>query len=580
MQLSQKKLTTALFIIIASIAIATYFSSFSNGFTHFDDHIQVTENQDIINLNWQKIKTIFSSTYVGMYQPFSTFIYALLIGFFGMKAEVFHFFSFLLHLCNAYLVFKILQQFVKNEAVILLLCSVFLLHPMQVESVSWISATSNIIFTFFYLLAFLNFIKNYTKHSFQTTAFLLFILACLSKASAVSFPLLIFTYLLIYQKESWQKAFLNTLPYLIISIAIGIVTILGRESAEHLTDLSLSYSILERFLIVCYTIVFYPIQFLLPFNLSPFYSFPNKLNGGFPIIYYAAPFILAAFIFLIYKFRKNQKVLFGAFFYLITIAAVLQLIPVGSQITTDRYVYLSSIGFLFILAPIFSAIKSSKILYTSTLILALGLGFYSYNRTKVWESDHTIWTDVIKKDENVAQAWNNKGILAEKEGNLADAERFYSRAIQLNPKYADPYSNRGNIYAYQGKTEAALKDFNTALALKPNHADALFNRANEFIKIGDFNTALEDLNASIAIKPHSDAYTNRAFVYIQKRKMDLAIEDIEAALKIEPNKAQAYYLRGITKYQTIGVKAACEDFKIAASLGDETAQQAMEQYCK
>ncbi len=580
MLLGQKKSTLALLITIAIIAFAAYFSSFSNGFTHFDDQVQVTENQDIINLTWQKIKTIFNSTYVGMYQPFSTLIYALLIGFFGMKAEAFHLFSFLIHLCNAFLIFKILQKFIQNETVIVLLCSIFLLHPMQVESVSWVSATSNVIFTFFYLAAFLSFIKDYSTNKFQTATFLLFILACLSKATAVSLPIILLAYLIIYQKESWKTSIIKIIPFLIISLSIGIITILGRESAEHLTDLSLSYTILERFLIFCYTIIFYPIQFLLPFNLSPFYSFPNKLNDGFPLIYYLAPIILAALVFLIYKFRKNEKVIFGALFYLITIAPVLQLIPVGSQITTDRYVYLSCIGFLLMLAPILNAIKSTKALQIGTLILALGLGFYSYSRTQVWESDATIWADVIKKDENVAQAWNNKGILAEKEANLADAERFYTRAIQLNSRYADPYSNRGNIYAYQGKTDAALKDFNTALELKPNHPDALFNRANEFIKVGDYNTALEDLNASIAIKPQADALTNRAFVYIQTRKMDLAQADIEAALKIEPNKAQAYYLRGITKYQTISSIAGCDDFKMAASLGDETAKQAVGQYCK
>lgn len=575
-----KKTTTALLIAIAILAIAAYFSSFTNGFTHFDDQVQITENTDIIQLNWQKIKTIFSSTYVGMYQPVSTLFYGLLVGFFGMNPEVFHGFSFLLHLINGWILFSIFKQINVKESVAVLLTAIFVLHPMQVESVSWASATSNVIFTFFYLLAFWNFIQYGRNKSFSTGTFVLFILACLSKATAVSFPVVIFFYLLIWEKENWLKSIKIISPYLLISLAIGIITIISRESAEHLTDLSLSYTALERILIFCYTLIFYPIQFILPLNLSPFYSFPSKINDSFPIIYYIAPVFVLLFSALIYRFRKNQFVLFGAAFYLITIAPVLQLIPVGSQIVTDRYIYLSGIGLLLILIPILSAIKSQKAIQIGTLFIAMGLAFYSYNRTQVWESDATIWADVIEKDENVAQAWNNKGILAESIGNFADAERFYSRAIQLNPRYADPYSNRGNVYAKQGKSQAALNDFNQAIALKPNHADALFNRANEFIKVGDYNTALEDLNASLTIQPKADALTNRALIYIQTRKMELAINDLNQAIAMNPRKAQAYYLRGISKYQTIDSRAGCEDFQIAANLGDEASKQALEQYCR
>ena len=579
MVLIEKKATSAFLIFIAFIALGAYWSSFSNAFTHFDDQIQITENQDIVKMNWDKLKTIFSSTYVGMYQPVSTLIYGLLIGFLGIKPAVFHVFSFLLHLLNGWLLFLLLKQLIKKELYIIPLVGLFVLHPMQVESVSWASATSNIIFTTFYLSAILSFLKN-PKRTFDPSTFSWFIIACLSKATAISLPVVLLAYLVVIKKKSWITSFVQLLPYFLISLLIGTITILSRESAEHLTNLSLSYSIVERGLIFCYTIVFYPLQYVFPLELSTFYSFPNKVNGTFSWIYYAAPFILAGIAFLVYRFRKNQLVLFGALFYIITIGPVLQLIPVGSQVVTDRYVYLSGIGILIALSPLLSLIKQPKALLIASVTCFLGLAFYAQQRTTVWQSDETIWADVLEKDEFVAQAWNNKGITAAKEGKVADAERYYTRAIQLNPQYADPYTNRGNIYAAQGKSEAALKDFNMAIKLKPNHADALFNRANEFIKIGDFNTALEDLNASIAIKPGTDALTNRGLIYIQTQKWELALADLNASLEINPRNTQAYYLRALVKYQTIGATAGCADFQEAANLGDENAKQALMQYCR
>ncbi len=579
MILIEKKSTSAFLIFIALVALGAYWGSFSNAFTHFDDQIQITENQDIVRMNWDKLKTIFSSSYVGMYQPVSTLIYGLLIGFFGIKPAVFHGFSFLLHLLNGWLVFLVLKRLVRKELYIIPLVGLFVLHPMQVESVSWASATSNLIFTAFYLTAILSFLKHPTR-TFDPITFSWFILACLSKATAVSLPVLLLAYLVVIEKKSWITSFVQLLPYFLISLLIGTITILSREGAEHLTNLSLSYSFYERALIFCYTIVFYPLQYLLPLELSAFYSFPNKLNGTFNWIYYAAPFILLAIIFGVYRFRKNKHIVFGSLFYIISIGPVLQLIPVGSQVVTDRYIYLSGIGVLIALYPIIKLIKKPKALLIGSVACFLGLAIYAQQRTTVWQSDEAIWGDVLEKDQYVAQAWNNKGIIAEKEGKIADAERFYTRAIQLNPQYADPYTNRGNIYAAQGKSEAALNDFNQAIRLKPNHADALFNRANEFIKIGDFNTALEDLNASIAVKPQPDALTNRGLIYIQTKKWEKALADLNASLAQNPNNAQAYYLRALVKYQTVDATAGCADFQQAASLGDENAKQALLQYCR
>lgn len=579
MVLIEKRSTAAFLVFIAIIALGAYWSSFSNAFTHFDDQIQITENSDIVKMNWDKLKTIFSSTYVGMYQPVSTLIYGLLIGFFGIKPAVFHVFSFLLHLLNGWLVFLLLKQLIKKELYIIPLVGLFVLHPMQVESVSWASATSNIIFTLFYLTAILSFLKNPSR-TFDPTTFSWFILACLSKATAISLPVVLLTYLIVINKKSWITSFVQLLPYFLISLLIGTITIMSRESAEHMTNLALSYTLVERGLIFCYTVVFYPLQYLFPIELSPFYSFPNKVSGSFGWIYYIAPFILATLIYLVFRFRKKHLVIFGALFYLITIGPVLQLIPVGSQVVTDRYIYLSGIGILIALSPLLGLIKNHKALLIASVTCFLGMAIYAQQRTTVWQNDETIWGDVLAKDEYVAQAWNNKGIIAEKEGKIADAERYYSRAIQLNAQYADPYTNRGNIYAAQGKSEAALKDFNNAIKIKPNHADALFNRANEFIKIGDFNTALEDLNASIAIKPQPDALTNRGLIYIQTKKWEQAMDDLNASLKLNPKNAQAFYLRALVKYQTVDATAGCDDFQQAANLGDENAKQALVQYCR
>ena len=256
---------------------------------------------------------------------------------------------------------------------------------------------------------------------------------------------------------------------------------------------------------------------------------------------------------------------------------MLQFVPFGNQITTDRYIYLPLFGLLLILGSALQKVKESNLLVAAVIPIFI-LTTTSFKRVQIWQNDQTLWESVIETHPTVSQAYNNLGSFALKQNQSQQAFNYFNQAIQIQPNYADAYSNRGNLYAQAGNSSAAIKDFDTAIRLRP-HADAYFNRANEFSNLNRLNEAISDYSESIKLDPRADSYTNRAFAYLKIQKVTLAQQDLKKAQQINPRYARAYFLEGIIE-QNIGNKnAACSAFLKAANLGEANARKTYNQNC-
>ncbi len=556
-----------------------YAPSLKNNFTHLDDQVQVVNNTSIQAFSASNIQQIFSSTSVGMYQPITTLFYAVVYQFFDLNPLGYHLASLLFHLINCLLLYQLFNKIGIHLHLNILLLSIFALHPMQVESIAWVSAFSNLVFSSFYLasfLAYINFIEK-KRNKDWGLAFLFFILACLSKSTAVTLPL-VFIAFDFYRSPSLLKVnWLNKLPFIAISIAIGLITIYSRESAGHLSDLSLQFTGLERIFLISYSVLFYPIKLLFPFQLSAFYPYPELIEGALPLLYYTSFIVLLLFIFLIWKFR-NQQIWFGAAFFFLTLSVVLQFIPVGNQLTTDRYIYLPSIGLLLIVGELLKRYGHKKGILL-LLVVPLFLAFQSRERSKIWSSDQVLWEDVIENHPKVAQAYNNLGSYALLSNQNEEALIHFNKAIELKPYYADAYSNRGNLLAQKGDSKSAIRDYSTAIQLRP-HADAYFNRGNEFSKLGDLNSAISDYSESIALQLTPDAITNRAFAYIKQQKISKGKKDLERSIQQFPQYDRAFYLLGLVYRNEGNQKSACDFFSKASSLGNTQAREFTQQFCQ
>ena len=177
------------------------------------------------------------------------------------------------------------------------------------------------------------------------------------------------------------------------------------------------------------------------------------------------------------------------------------------------------------------------------------------------------WTDpspsISEKELRVETLFGNGNILVML-GQLDDAIRAYSHAIDLNPNHADAYNNRGVAYASKGDFDNAIKDHNTAIKLDPCQAGFYNNRGVAYVDQEDFDNGIQNYNMAIQLDPHyTEAYYNRGIAYAAKDAVDKAIIDYDAAIKLNPHHAEAYNNRGIAYGRKNKLNNAIQDFNMA-----------------
>ena len=128
-----------------------YSRALQNGLTHCDDYDYITKNPFLNDFSWSGIVAIFTSFYECNYHPLTTLAYLLEHTLFGLDPLPYHAFNVLLHVVNTWLVFKLAAQLSGKRITALVVCILFAVHPMHVESVAWASETKDVLYALFYL---------------------------------------------------------------------------------------------------------------------------------------------------------------------------------------------------------------------------------------------------------------------------------------------------------------------------------------------------------------------------------------------------------------------------------------------
>ena len=254
------------------------------------------------------------------------------------------------------------------------------------------------------------------KNKFLIYAFILFLLSLFSKPAAISLaPLLILIHY--YSGRSFAgKAIFEKIPFFIVSIGFGVLTIFSQNSFNALSNISPDFSIIDRIFLISYSSMFYIVKLFYPFRLSAVYYYPELVNGKLPLVYYFAPLGIALIFFLIIKLKKiRHELIFGFIFYFITIALVVQFIPVGFAIAADRYAYVSYIGLFYIPAKLYCDYIDNKFRnFNKTLnhyiifiiIIIAGLfSILSFERNKIWKDGVILFDNVIEQYPTTGHAY-------------------------------------------------------------------------------------------------------------------------------------------------------------------------------
>lgn len=157
--------------------------------------------------------------------------------------------------------------------------------------------------------------------------------------------------------------------------------------------------------------------------------------------------------------------------------------------------------------------------------------------------------------------------------NYSQALAAYDEAIRLNPQLAEAYNNRGIVKYETGQYASAVEDYTAAIRLKSNFVDALNNRGNAYMALNHLNDAAQDLQAALKLNPNSAAgHNNLGSVYYSMKNYDAAIGEYTRAIQLNPNFPEAYYNRAVAHYVQGNLIQSLRDMKEARTLNPTDAE--------
>jgi tetratricopeptide (TPR) repeat protein len=483
-------------------------------FVNWDDDAYVLDNPRIVHLDTRGIQNIFTTFHRGLYKPVTIFSFALDYRLDKLDPAVYHAHNYLLHLVNCVIVLLIMMELGVGPWAALFVGLVFGVHPLQVESVAWISERKELLHAFFGLWAIYLYLRwvNTGKTGFYIAAPFLFAIGLMAKPQGVALPFALILIDWVRARTLERKAVLDKIPFFALAVFFGALALFTTSKA-HVVINRMDFSMLDNICVAAYAFTAYIWRFFVPAGLCAVYVYPVKTGGLLPSAYLLAPvYCLLLCAGLAYVARKNHKALAGLIFFALAILPTLQLVPVTPSVAADHYVYLPYIGLACALAALAEDLLRRKpgwekplLLVASVFIIFLGIAAAA--RAAIWHNSIVLWTDVINK----------------------------------HPAYATAYGNRSVAYVRAHNIPAMMKDVETGLRIEPDNGPLLSNRCGTNLAMGRLDEALRDCNLVIKLSPHLySGWQNRSLIRAAHNDLDGAISDMKMAISRHTLNADAY----------------------------------------
>lgn len=511
---SYKRLIYIAAISVAVITFLIFLPTLQAGFLDWDDNVFIFQTLEIRAIDTALFKRAFTTTVYANWYPLNVISYAVDYAIWGFDPFGYHLTNIVIHSINTFLVFVLAvrllgagkyQRIIGKEAIIAaaVVALLFGLHPINVESVAWISERKGLLSSFFILLslrAYLWYVTTTSSRSIAYVATLVaFAMALMSKPMAVTLPilLLIIDFYPLERLSSKGKVILEKVPFFLLTIMLSMIAVWGQYTGGGMKSLE-AYTLAERLLTATRAYVFYLYKMVWPTDLAPYYPYPAKMS--FVSLEYMGAALLLILIsaFCILMLKKNR--LFAAvwLFYVVTLLPVIGIVQIGSYSAANRYAYLPLLSF-YLLAGLgvvlfLRKFPSKKYLLMTTVVLFFlftTLVGKTLNQTLVWNNTISLWTYEIELyPKGLGFPYYNRGLAYLHNEKFTEAISDFDMASRFNPTNEKIYNNRASAYANLGKLDKAIRDYEKTIELEPAHSMAHYNLAYLYSTIGEKDRSL------------------------------------------------------------------------------------------
>lgn len=530
-----KEKTFLYFIVAIAMATLVYSNHFNNAF-HFDDSHAIENNlfiRDVKNIPlFFKDATTFSSLPSNQsYRPIvsSTLAIDYWLGN-GYDMFYFHLSAFIIFLLQViimfFFIFKIFSISYKNEwnfYIAAAAASWYLLHPANAETINYIIARSDLQSTFFIVLGFIFYIFSpfcRKKHLYLIPV----LIGGLAKPTAVMFAPLLFFYVLLFEQnmslyQIFQKKHLKQLMNVIwATFPSFIFCVVMYKFIDHMTPSTwesggrslFSYLITQPFVIVHYFTTFFA-----PFGLSADTDW-EPLQSIVDIRFFIGCAFIGLMTFLAFLFSKDMRlrpISYGIIWFFLALVPSSSVIPFA-EVLNDHRIFFPYVGLVISVCWTFGLlflkfkkhatklpIKYDMLIGGLVITLLCGYAYGTVQRNYVWKTEETLWYDVTQKSPKNARGLMNYGLSRMAQGDYTEAERCFTKAIEMWPQYSALHINMGVLYNAKGDKELAEKYFKSATQFGGHQPDTWFFYGNYLLNEKKYAEAIPMLEKSVELAP-------------------------------------------------------------------------------
>jgi len=550
---------TLMLIVLAVLGLLIYAQTLENPFV-FDDGFNILNNPGIrlTELSWDGLnRAAWESP--SRNRPVAYVSFALNYYFHRYQVVGYHVVNILIHLAAALILFFLAQRTLtlpglhpKYESqarwIAFFAALVWMVHPLNVQSVTYIVQRMNSLTAMFYLLAMLLYVQGRLTEKKEKRLALFAgcgvagLLALGSKENAATLPFMLFLYeWFFFQNASWSwlksRWWLPAGIVLFFLVAaflfLGIHPLAAILHTYGHRDFTLTERVLTQFRVV----IFYLGLFFFPhpsrLNLTHDFSLSHSLLSP-PTTLLALAGLLGLAALAVITARKDRLVSFALLWFLGNLA--IESSVVGSEIIFEHRTYLPSMMVsLLVVALVFRFIKPKVLNVGLFCLIAAVLSLWTFERNLVWRDEVTLWRDCVAKSPDNARAHNNLGLALAKRGDTVQAIEHYRKALALKPDHPEAHNNLGLAFSGLGRYDQALRHYQEALKDDPLYVPALNNLGKEMRRRGRLNEAASHYRLALEIQPDSsEVHNNLGVALAVQGRLQEAIEHFQKALTLDP----------------------------------------------
>jgi protein O-mannosyl-transferase len=568
-------------VVLAVVTIFAYRPAWHGGFLWDDDAYIINNELLTAPDGWQRIW--FSLDSPSQYFPLTYSTFRIEHALWGLNTTGYHWVNLLLHVGNALLVWAVLARLRVPGS--WLAAAIFALHPVQVESVAWITERKNVLMGFFFLLtllAWVAFVNERTRRQwiFYCLALIFYVLALSAKATACTLPAALFLILWLQKNPITMRRVIQIVPFVVMGIGMGLLAVWWERYHQGTNRALFPFlSPIERILVASRAAWFYLSKIFWPSDLTFIYPRWNISPVDlFDYIWLLAGIAACVSIYVLRRyFGRGVEV--AAAFFVTTLSPVLGFIMLFTfryTFVADHYQYLACMGPIALASAGIVGLSDKfahyrAVIVSAALLVVASLGTLTWRQAATYTDIETLWRTTLARNPECWMAHTNLGLVLLQKGKIDDGIAHYRSALQMQPDSWDAEYNLGTALLGKDQVDEAILHCERAVRMRPTDPDALVSLGNALYQKGRIEEAIAHYQKAMMLHPdHFLARYSLGHALLEQGELDSAIQVCRSALLLRPSDEDCHTTLAIALEEKGNAAEAIQHYQKALELAPES----------